>query len=48
MQIYKWGTALKLLLAQSKIPESAEVVEEDTDVPGFMKLSKISFWEMLT
>ena len=27
---------------------SAELMEEDTEVPCFMKMSKISFWEMLT
>ena len=33
---------------ESWLPGSAELVEEDTDVPCFMKLSKSYFWEMLT
>ena len=27
---------------------ATKLMEEDTDVPCLMKLSKISFWEMLT
>ena len=29
------------------VPKSAELVEEYTDVPCFVELSKMPFWEML-
>ena len=44
----KLGVVKDSVSYELQLPGSAELVKEHTDFPCFMKLSEMSFWEMLS